>query len=109
MTASAEDWLVAAAERGAILAFPTSSTLTPGLVTGVRFLTSGAALALTRGPPMHSDPHVAAAVRFARALALARDFKLARFAAAANARVNALSDAHARLVLLTETALALSA
>jgi hypothetical protein len=113
MMDGAEDWLVAAAERGAMLSFPTGQ-LSSGLITEVRVAADGTASSFRNGLGFGGqqaavDQHVAAAVRFVRTLALARDFKLARFAAAANARVNALSEAHARLVLLTETALALSA
>ncbi len=88
MMESAEDWLVDAASRGAVLVTPFQQTQSLfDRVSPVAF--------------------VNAAREFLKILNLAREYKLRRFAAASDARVNMLTAHEAHLLLRTETAEAL--
>jgi hypothetical protein len=99
MTRTAEDWLIHAAKSGAILHF--AQQLRP--------------LPILRPLPMSMRPagstssddgqaaaRQAAALRFVNVLALARDYKLKRFARTATACVRAMSQEDAHLLVLAE-------
>jgi hypothetical protein len=96
MTRTAEDWLIHAAKSGAILQF--AQQLKP-LPLRMRPLVAAGS---TSSDDSQAAARQAAALRFVNVLALARDYKLKRFARTATACVRAMSQEDAHLLVLAE-------
>jgi hypothetical protein len=113
MLDSAEDWLVDATTRGAVLGLPLSSWQScsplpsppppPPRPASHVYVPGGGGATSAAAAPVKRRKVVPPVARFVRTLALAREFKLRRFADACNKRVNQLTEAQARLVLVRET------